>query len=573
MRIQHNIPAMNSLTNYTRNNNALAGNLEKLSSGFRINSAADDAAGLAISEKMRSQIKGLEKAYDNANDGISLVQTAEGALTEVNSMLTRLTELATQSANGTYQDDVDREAIQEETEAILDEIDRISEATNYNGINLLDGSLGSKSQVDGVSIDTTTAIAGKFTTTALTASAAFTSANLLTTDNIGKSFSYNVTWKDAQGNEKTTSVSLTFQGRGDGTVDATTAANNHFTDDMGNSYAISGTTLGLADLTKAIEKGLSADKEFNDNFSVSTSGGQFIITARESGSAGATIVDTGVGSNINNMDAATLNIAGAGNATVTEAAKNAMQKIDLSSIKAITSADDEKAMSKKIFEIDGHKFAVVDTSLTADQRKALGDDVTLIESGAAGENLTAGAALNGKIASEIQRVTGLKTNVAAAANANAGIDQFDILFTEDDLRLGSGKGNGGLILQVGDTNDSFQKVTVAIEDMSSKGIGIAGLDLSDQDKAGDAIKTIKNAVNTVSAQRGRLGALQNRLDHTLNNLDATTENITSSESQIRDVNIAKEMTAYTKNNILAQAAQSMLAQANSMPQGVLQLLQ
>lgn len=573
MRIQHNIPAMNSLTNYTRNNNALAGNLEKLSSGFRINSAADDAAGLAISEKMRSQIKGLEKAYDNANDGISLVQTAEGALTEVNSMLTRLTELATQSANGTYQDDVDREAIQEETEAILDEIDRISKATNYNGINLLDGSLGSKSQVDGVSIDTTTAIAGKFTTTALTASAAFTSANLLTTDNIGKSFSYNVTWKDAQGNEKTTSVSLTFQGRGDGTVDATTAANNHFTDDMGNSYAISGTTLGLADLTKAIEKGLSADKEFNDNFSVSTSGGQFIITARESGSAGATIVDTGVGSNINNMDAATLNIAGAGNATVTEAAKNAMQKIDLSSIKAITSADDEKAMSKKIFEIDGHKFAVVDTSLTADQRKALGDDVTLIESGAAGEDLTAGAALNGKIASEIQRVTGLKTNVAAAANANAGIDQFDILFTEDDLRLGSGKGNGGLTLQVGDTNDSFQKVTVAIEDMSSKGIGIAGLDLSDQDKAGDAIKTIKNAVNTVSAQRGRLGALQNRLDHTLNNLDATTENITSSESQIRDVNMAKEMTAYTKNNILAQAAQSMLAQANSMPQGVLQLLQ
>lgn len=573
MRIQHNIPAMNSLTNYTRNNNALAGNLEKLSSGFRINSAADDAAGLAISEKMRSQIKGLEKAYDNANDGISLVQTAEGALTEVNSMLTRLTELATQSANGTYQDDVDREAIQEETEAILDEIDRISKATNYNGINLLDGSLGSKSQVDGVSIDTTTAIAGKFTTTALTASATFTSANLLTTDNIGKSFSYNVTWKDAQGNEKTTSVSLTFQGRGDGTVDATTAANNHFTDDMGNSYAISGTTLDLADLTKAIEKGLSADKEFNDNFSVSTSGGTFIITARESGSAGATIVDTGVGSNINNMNAATLNIAGAGNATVTEAAKNAMQKIDLSSIKAITSADDEKAMSKKIFEIDGHKFAVVDTSLTADQRKALGDDVTLIESGAAGEDLTAGAALNGKIASEIQRVTGLKTNVAAAANANAGIDQFDILFTEDNLRLGSGKGNGGLTLQVGDTNDSFQKVTVAIEDMSSKGIGIAGLDLSDQDKAGDAIKTIKNAVNTVSAQRGRLGALQNRLDHTLNNLDATTENITSSESQIRDVNMAKEMTAYTKNNILAQAAQSMLAQANSMPQGVLQLLQ
>ena len=154
MRIQHNIPAMNSLTNYTRNNNALAGNLEKLSSGYRINSAADDAAGLAISEKMRSQIKGLEKAYDNANDGISLVQTAEGALTEVNSMLTRLTELATQSANGTYQDDVDREAIQEETNALLDEIDRISDATNFNGIKLLDGSL------DGTAVNKPTPFTG-----------------------------------------------------------------------------------------------------------------------------------------------------------------------------------------------------------------------------------------------------------------------------------------------------------------------------------------------------------------------------------------------------------------------------
>ena len=142
MRIQHNIAAMNSYRQLGGNNNALSKNLEKLSSGYRINRAGDDAAGLAISEKMRAQIKGLETAQKNANDGISLVQTAEGALTEVHSMLNRMTELATQSANGTYEDKVDRENLQSEVDALLSEIDRISKSTNFNGINLLDGSLG-----------------------------------------------------------------------------------------------------------------------------------------------------------------------------------------------------------------------------------------------------------------------------------------------------------------------------------------------------------------------------------------------------------------------------------------------
>ena len=142
MRIQHNIAALSSYRNLTNNNNAVSKSLEKLSSGYRINRAGDDAAGLAISEKMRAQITGLQTAQKNANDGISLVQTAEGALTEVHSMLNRMVELANQSANGTYADDVDRENLQAEVDALIDEIDRISDATNFNGINLLDGSLG-----------------------------------------------------------------------------------------------------------------------------------------------------------------------------------------------------------------------------------------------------------------------------------------------------------------------------------------------------------------------------------------------------------------------------------------------
>ena len=166
MRIQHNIAALNSYRNLTNNNSAVSKNLEKLSSGYRINRAGDDAAGLAISEKMRTQITGLNTAQKNAQDGVSLVQTAEGALTEVHSMLNRMVELADQSANGTYDDKVDRENLQKEITSLKDEIDRIADSTNFNGINLLDGSLQDGAQVkvnaisgSGVSFD---GAAGKF---------------------------------------------------------------------------------------------------------------------------------------------------------------------------------------------------------------------------------------------------------------------------------------------------------------------------------------------------------------------------------------------------------------------------
>ena len=163
MRIQHNIAALNSYRNLTNNNSAVAKNLEKLSSGYRINRAGDDAAGLAISEKMRAQITGLQTAQKNANDGISLVQTAEGALTEVHSMLNRMVELANQSANGTYADAPDRENLQAEIESLKEEIDRISKATNFNGINLLDGSLGLNTKTFELGATTEAAAAGTVT--------------------------------------------------------------------------------------------------------------------------------------------------------------------------------------------------------------------------------------------------------------------------------------------------------------------------------------------------------------------------------------------------------------------------
>ncbi len=275
MRIQHNIMAMNAYRNYNNNTSALSKNLEKLSSGYKINRAGDDAAGLAISEKMRAQITGLETAQKNAKDGISLVQTAEGALTEVHDMLNRMVELATQSANGTYDNDVDRKNLQSELDQLRTEIGRISDSANFNGIKLFDGSLSKK----------------------------------------------------------------------------------------------------------------------------------------------------------------------------------------------------------------------------------------------------------------------------------------------------------GVTLQIGDTSDNFNKINFKLAEMDAKGLGIQSISITSATAAGSAISAIKAAINKVSTVRGELGAIQNRLDHTINNLSVMTENIQDAESTIRDTDVADEMMAYTKNNILVQSAQAMLAQANQVPQGVLQLLQ
>ncbi len=359
MRIQHNIAALNSYRNLTNNNSAVSKNLEKLSSGYKINRAGDDAAGLAISEKMRAQITGLNTAQKNAQDGVSLVQTAEGALTEVHSMLNRMVELADQSANGTYDNAVDRANLQKEIVSLKDEIDRIADSTNFNGINLLDGSLQKGAQVD-----------------------------------------------------------ITVSGN-----NVTKNQDGSFNIDVGN---------------------------MNDGDSITINGSTYTFKKAATGDDGAF------------KDYATL----------------------------------EKLVQK--------------------------DGITL--------------------AGTIDKVKGTK----------AGKE---------------------LTLQIGDTSADFNQMTVGVNDMHTKALGIDAIDISTQDGAQKAVDLIKTAINSVSSTRGDLGAIQNRLEHTINNLSVTAENMTAAESRIRDVDMANEMMAYTKNNILVQSSQAMLAQANQIPQGVLQLLQ
>ena len=563
MRIQHNIMAMNAYRNYSNNTSALSKNLEKLSSGYKINRAGDDAAGLAISEKMRAQITGLETAQKNAKDGVSLVQTAEGALTEVHDMLNRMVELANQSANGTYDNETDRAQLQKEVSQLQEEIDRIADSSNFNGIKLLDGSLSGKSEVANLAMDESVAVKGEYKTADAAATGNFST---LTTDDIGKTIDYTVTWKDANGTEQTTTVKLTYQGDGTGSV-STTVANNYFTDANGNKYNLeTGGTLSQQNVQDALVASLKVDKNFAANFDVAKDNNAIKFTAKAEGSKGAEIVGVGLSSTLSSTTAG-FDATMAADITTSKEPMDSMQKFDATKLEVGTAADKLEDLEKKIFEIDGHKFLVANNLDNDKQIKKLGDDVTIINIGGTSVN---DATTTKQVAAEISRVTGMETKVYDTAPTDSGITaNTDIVFTKDRLNLNGDE----LTLQIGDTSDSYNQLSVKIQDMHASSLGIDAIDISTQEGAQAAVDVIKNAINLVSDVRGTLGATQNRLDHTMNNLSVMTENIQDAESTIRDTDVADEMMAYTKNNILVQSAQAMLAQANQVPQGVLQLLQ
>lgn len=553
MRIQHNIMAMNSYRNYTGNTSALSKNLEKLSSGYRINRAGDDAAGLAISEKMRAQISGLEQAQSNAKSGINLVQTAEGALTEVHSMLNRMVTLADQSANGTYDNETDRANLQKEVSQLTSEIDRIADSSNFNGIKLLDGSLGGKADVSNNVTLTDTKV-----TTSKTTSAAFTagSVNLAA----GDTFSYTVAWKEGD-TEK--SATVTFKAN----------SSTEFEAADGTKYTAA-EPASAANISEAVLAELKKNSDLSASFDVSLGSDKLTFTSKETGTAGAQITALGMTSSGGSTKVTTTGGAIGSLAGDVVVGKDVMQKLDTSKFTVITktgatAADVATAedLEKATFEVNGKKFLLAASTTTEKGLANLGSDVTVIKLAGA-SYAAANDAEN--VARTISRVSGKTFEVAAATDAGADIATNDILFKGESALKTSGK---ALTLQIGDTAEAFNQLTVSVGDMHAKSLGIGGIDISTQDGAAKAIEKLKTAINSVSSTRGNLGALQNRLDHTINNLGVMTENIQDAESTVRDVDVAKEMMAYTKNNILVQSAQAMLAQANQVPQGVLQLLQ
>ena len=460
MVVQHNLQAMNANRMLNITTGSQSKSAEKLSSGYRINRAADDAAGLSISEKMRKQIRGLDQASTNAEDGVSAVQTAEGALTEVHSMLQRMNELAVQASNGTNSQ-TDRDAIQSEIDQLTTEIDRVAETTKFNESYLLKG--------------------------------------------------------DADGNTKNVYM-------------------------KGHDAGLKGTlTDGATTATFKVAAGaLDAGK------SVTIGGKEYTI--------GATVADgkTLLGNTYDGSKTA---------------------KIDGTEYTLIADTGTEDATHKKKATIE--RMVKAGATVEVD-----GKSLTIMDANADGVDKSDSSVITAAKAISLMNTELLSANNIGAADTAATMGTAPTYTSADGATFTINKGFATVAdklnfnLHVGSDADMTNKINVNIETMNSSYLGIKGLNVADDTgvAATYAVDAIADALQKVSDQRSSLGAVQNRLEHTIANLDNVVENTTSAESRIRDVDMAEEMVEYSKNNILAQAGQSMLAQANQATQGVLSLL-
>ena len=727
MRIQHNIMSMNAYRNYNNNTSALSKNLEKLSSGYRINRAGDDAAGLAISEKMRAQITGLNAAQKNVKDGISLVKTAEGAMQEIQDMLNRMDYLATQSANGTYQDEVDREALQQEVDSLREEINRIADSANFNGIKLLDGSLdagkaaevtagtkvewsdvamnavGKKTNDSKDGVTPSEATKASFTIT-FSASADFGASLAAYTSVGGKNITDIFDIVDENGdtvsnlNSYATSAnveagSLTFTAKVAGAIDSAQW------DDLLNMVegkakvdsveGTNGTDVGGAGSTPATK----AKFTFEFDFTKIKGGEKFVINGKtfvfdktiSVGDSGYTTPTGGdayyqigiLGLDLENGKTGT-NTAGSDwvalGQEIADAFKNPNDyqvvgnntfELAIPTSSTVVASDiEEGKFTIKIRATDDIKGVAgnVDTAEFDDVNDALnikavygqeekvgtgvgnpvkvtynvnlkslgvGDTINVggtkleiiadkDEDGNANSNDTANgkitlatwknalAEADGKGLHKLLKAAGYdeKTGNVTYKNSILSIEKTKaddttaeawskglgslsvgktVTISEEEAAAGNSEAGKAMNLQIGDSSDSFNQMKVSIGDMHTKAMGtqdedgntttsIADINIGTSDGAQAAVNVIKDSINYVSSVRGQLGAYQNRLEHTQNNLSVMAENIQDAESAIRDTDVASEMMSYVKNNILVQSAQAMLAQANQVPQGVLQLL-
>ena len=484
MVVQHNLTAMNSNRMLGLTTASQAKSTEKLSSGYKINRAADDAAGLSISEKMRKQIRGLTQASSNAQDGISAVQTAEGALNEVQDMLQRMNELAVKAANGTQSED-ERSYIQNEIDQLTTEIDRVAETTKFNETYLLKGDQDNEKA---------------YTYTYGTATNKVATVTMPTTDS-----------------QKGTKLTVEFKNTASGDAQNEVAK---LIRDQGLSVTYTSTTAasGIAD---KFDVTASVSLNGTDKYSVAKNGNNYDIKDSK-GNAIATITLTNTGLGTDKDD----KIEGSETITASEA-----------------KAGYGNGETIKYYDKDGNGIP----------ENALGK---YFSSTSTGGTVTSTPRSDAR---QIYDALGNKITAAAA----------DVTGKQDLT------GALTLTLHVGADATSNNQISVNLDAMSAKGLGVNGLkvDGADDTNAKNAIETIKESIQKVSTQRSALGAVQNRLEHTISNLDNVVENTTSAESQIRDTDMATEMVKYSNNNILAQAGQAMLAQANQSNQGVLSLLQ
>ena len=524
MIINHNMNALNAHRNMNVNNTAAGKSMEKLSSGLRINRAGDDAAGLAISEKMRGQIRGLTQASRNASDGISMIQTAEGALNETQNILQRMRELSVQSSNDTNTA-ADRESIQKEIEQLTEEIDRIGNNTEFNTQSLLKGDGSTKLKESGLKIESMK-----------------NGTDVKTTE---------------------VKVKLTAEGQSDNTKFKVTLGGEEIELKIGNAT----NNATKEQNAKAIEEQLKEAIEKSDSLR-----GQYTVSLN--GAGDEVTIEAVKGGSFE---------GGKGSISV-EAQNNANVKLD-GGTAAITTK------TTKVGKTDDATAASIELKLggfnQANREDLVGTGITIGNTQIEFYDATKGAYSGKAVGVDISTV--LNADSFAAAIINQTQNKIEGATIEADA------GNGLLIksldkganstvnVEDGAKNEGFeatfqvgansnQTIAISIDDMRAEALGVKNVDLTTAKGSQEATATIQAAIEKVSTERAGLGAVQNRLEYTISNLDNTTENLTSAESTLRDVDMAKEMMTFSKNNILNQAAQAMLAQANQQPQNVLSLL-
>ncbi len=481
MVVQHNLSAMNSNRMLGITQGTLSKSTEKLSSGYKVNRAADDAAGLAISEKMRKQIRGLTQASLNAEDGISAVQTAEGALTEVHDMLQRMNELAVKAANGTNSED-DRAYIQDEIDQLSTEIDRVAETTKFNETYLLKGDPHADAKTKKYTY--AYALGG---TTGGTAEAAATVK--MTSDTASTATAGTVAFEKTVSSADQNALAKAMRDQG---------------------ITISSTTVNGAQKVSVQLNGSDAKANFSVEVDSTTATTFYIKNAK--GEKVATLTGVGIKANMS--------------ATVTA---------------STVSAAVNKTEVFSYYDKDGNAISANDLQ---NYFTAAGDGTVTTTARADAPK------------------------VYDALGKEIKLNAKDVVATKDKTSALKMK------FHVGADGTVNNQISLNIDAMSAKGLGVNGIkiDGNDDSNATKAISTIAAAIKQVSTQRSALGAVQNRLEHTINNLDNVVENTTAAESQIRDTDMATEMVKYSNANILSQAGQSMLAQANQSNQGVLSIL-
>ncbi len=490
MRINHNIAALNTYRQLSANGTNTQKSLEKLSSGLRINKAGDDAAGLAISEKMRGQIRGLEMASKNAQDGISFIQTAEGALNETHSILQRMRELAVQSSNDTNIG-IDRAEIQKEIDQLAQEITRIANDTEFNQQTLLNGGIQNTRFHIGA--------------------------------NEGQDISLAINAMDAY------TLGVARDGISAEVDSGATAITEATLGDTLGAAVVDGAAITISVVDNAgATAGLTAKGLTITGGAIGTDYNGYAVTIADDTTEGIAV----------DYDAKTITIT----LDLTNGASNDISGLTVAPTGtppaggAFTFAGDASGLDAS----DAGALGTTAGGVTGDSSQTI---VTFSDGG--------GNSVDVVVADTATSVTG--------TGAFAGLT-----FATSDVTTAAGTINiSGKTAAAADVSDPDNVV---------KAVAPKGINVSTQAAASSAITTIQRAIETVSAERSKLGAYQNRLEHTINNLGTSAENLTAAESRIRDVDMAKEMMEFTKNNILSQAAQAMLAQANMQPQGVLQLL-